>query len=379
MKEAKIRGLDGLRALAAFAVFFVHYNQIVGVDLQLGVFDLYRFIANGEVGVALFFILSGFLLSLPYWRAILLQQEWPQLRTYFKHRIARILPAYYLALTILIVLSNYWRSPAAWQDIALHYSFLFNYVEFSFFSINPSFWTLAVEMQFYLLLPCFFILLRSLSYHKVLLMFGLLAVCFYGLHYLVVTSVDSTIMWPGGVLVWVRLHGAVLSHSVLAHLPHFIIGIITGGLLLKGLTLGKLQTQYGRRTFDGIFVLSMSLIMMIMGTSLEYWIEVPMGRYDLPVLPLLLALVIFVIPFTRFSVRVFDARIMRHLGKISYGIYIWHFPILTWVDHEMAMRGIDAAEHWAYLLAFSWALTLLAANLSYYLLERRIMRLVYKN
>jgi peptidoglycan/LPS O-acetylase OafA/YrhL len=377
VNESKLRGLDGLRALAALAVFFVHYNQIVDVDVQLGAFDVYLFLANGEVGVALFFILSGTLLSLPYWRAILLQQEWPKLKTYFKHRFARIIPAYYLALTILIVLSNYWRLPASWQDIALHYSFLFNYAEFSFFSINSSFWTLAVEMQFYLLLPCFFALFRPLSYHKTLLLFGLLAMCFYGLHYFVISSVDNTIMWPGGVLIWVRLHGAVLSQSLLAHLPHFIIGIITGGLLLKGLSQGALKTTCGKRAFDGIFILSMGGVILMMGTPLGYWFEVPMGRYGLPVLPLLLALIVFVTPFTSYCIKVLDVWLVRHLGKISYGIYIWHLPILTWVDHEMALQGMDAIEHGAYLLLFSGLLTLLVANLSYYLVERRIMRLVH--
>jgi len=62
-----IAGLDGLRALAALAVFGVHFQQITGVAGRVGPFDVQTLLANGNTGVCLFFVLSGFLLSLPFW------------------------------------------------------------------------------------------------------------------------------------------------------------------------------------------------------------------------------------------------------------------------------------------------------------------------
>ena len=127
------RGLHGLRGFAALAIFGVHYNQIVDVDFYFGEFDLYLLLKNGEYGVGLFFILSGVLLSQPFWQSIIHQHQWPSTTSYFIHRAARIIPAYYVALTILILASGYWRFPQAWPDILLHYSFLFNYKIFNFF------------------------------------------------------------------------------------------------------------------------------------------------------------------------------------------------------------------------------------------------------
>ena len=94
---ARLSGLDGLRGLAALAVFGVHYNQIVDVDVQVGPFDLYLLLVNGKYGVALFFILSGLLLSQPFWKSVIYGASWPDTRAYFKRRLARILPAYILA------------------------------------------------------------------------------------------------------------------------------------------------------------------------------------------------------------------------------------------------------------------------------------------
>jgi peptidoglycan/LPS O-acetylase OafA/YrhL len=383
LQNQRIAGLDGLRALAAMAVFAVHYNQIVDVDVQFGEFDFYLLFANGELGVALFFVLSGLLLSLPYWRAILFKQAWPKLSTFVKHRLARILPAYYIALTLIIVLTNYWVFPAAWPDILLHYSFLFNYTEFSFFSINPSFWTLAVEMQFYLVLPVFFVALRHQSFGRAIGFFVILALGCYALHYMVVLAVDKAIPWPGStILLWIKVNGAVVTQSLLAHLPHFIIGIITGGILLKKMAddTFKQVNRSGKvkSVFDVIFVLCLSTVVLLMGTGLGEWIQIPMGRYGLPVLPLVLAVLVYVTPFTYYAKWVLDSLVVRHLGKVSYGIYIYHFPILTFVDYKMSIYGWDARDDWAYLLIISSLLILLVANVSYYLVERPILRYAHK-
>jgi peptidoglycan/LPS O-acetylase OafA/YrhL len=383
VQEQRIAGLDGLRAFAAIAVFAVHYNQIVDIDVQLGTFDFYLLFVNGELGVALFFILSGLLLSLPYWRVILFQHPWPKLTTFVKHRLARILPAYYLALTLLIVLTNYWTFPSAWPDILLHYSFLFNYTEFSFFSINPSFWTLAVEMQFYLVLPVFFVALRRVSYDRALLLFVLLALGCYALHYMLVLSMDKTIHWPGSsILLWIRVNGAVVTQSLLAHLPHFIIGIITGGIILKTRAYNTFTQDSSsakvRVVFDATFVLCLSTLVLLMGTSLGEFIQIPLGRYGLPVVPIILAILAYVTPFTHYVIRVLDSLVVRHLGKVSYGIYIYHFPILTFVDYKMSTYGWDARDDWAYLLITSGLLILVVANLSYYLVERPILRYAHK-
>ncbi|MCP4451492.1 MAG: acyltransferase family protein, partial [Planctomycetes bacterium] len=102
-------GLNGLRALAALSVFGVHFNQIVQLDWQIGPFNIYTLLANGKHAVSLFLSLSGFLLSLPFWNRLVSGKPLPSIRDYLIRRLIRILPAYYVVLTVLVLLSGLWR------------------------------------------------------------------------------------------------------------------------------------------------------------------------------------------------------------------------------------------------------------------------------
>jgi peptidoglycan/LPS O-acetylase OafA/YrhL len=299
------------------------------------------------------------------------------MKSYVLHRLARILPAYYLALTVLIILTGYWQYREAWTDILLHYSFLYNYTEFSIFSINAPFWTLAVEMQFYCLLPLLFLSIRRFSTAKIYTLLILLSFISYGLHYWLAVSVDKVVAWPGSpALTWVRPYGAVVTHSLLAHLPHFFIGVIGGGLMLYLKTEQSHPIETGDARYEIVFWISLGLVFILLATEVGEWIQVPFGRYGLPVVPLLLGAMILVTPFTLWAHRILDCRPLRILGSLSYGIYIYHLPVLGLVDRRMAESAMDAGEHWGYLAVISLALTLLAAVISYFLVERPALKLV---
>lgn len=373
--QNRLRGLDGLRGIAALAVFGVHYNQIVDVDVQLGAIDFYLLLVNGEYGVALFFILSGLLLSQPFWKSIINGASWPDIKTFYLRRLARILPAYYLALTLLILLSGYWRFPQAWSDILLHYGFVFNYAEFSILSINAPFWTLAVEVQFYCLLPFLFLLLRNRSLRTGMIILIILSFTAYGLHYWLLTSVKKLILWPGSTnLTWVRPYGAVLTQSLLAHLPHFFIGIICGGWLLHQRTTQPKIFDVGQLRYDFIFWLTSLLVFLLLATELGENIQIPYGRYGLPLVPILLGIIIVSTALSRNTRKLLDSRPLRALGAISYSVYIYHLPVLQLVDHRMTMSSFDAREHWLMLAIISLLLSLLAATISYLLVERPALK-----
>ena len=377
--ESYYRGVHGLRGLAALAVFGVHYNQIVDVDFYLGEFDLYLLLKNGEYGVGLFFILSGFLLSQPFWRTIFNKKPWPNIKHYFILRAARILPAYYVALTLIILSTGYWRFPQTLADILLHYSFLFNYVEFSIFSINAPFWSLAVELQFYCLLPLLFWIVRKQT--AVLSTFYLF--CFaclsYGLHLVIISQVNTPIMWPeNDMLTWIRPHGAVITHSLLSHIPHFSIGILTGGFLYRIKSSQPQLFVYGSGYFDAAFVFCACIIFLLLSTSLGDYIQIPFGQYGLPLIPLLMALVILSAPATKYIVFFLESYLIKMIGKLSYGIYIYHLPALIFVDEMMAKSHRDASEQWYLLLPFSMTLPLLLSEISFYFIEQPVLKLTNK-
>jgi len=94
-----IASLTGLRGIAAFSVFLFHYSSLhPGIRLDLSVpligYFLQLPLGLGFAGVDLFFVLSGFLLSLPFAHAVLSGKPLPSKARYFKRRILRVFPAY---------------------------------------------------------------------------------------------------------------------------------------------------------------------------------------------------------------------------------------------------------------------------------------------
>src|SRR5690242_20063157 len=105
----EIRALDGLRALAAFSIVGFHALLF----LQFEYTPLSRAVNHGwyylSTGVHLFFVLSGFLLFLPYVRALLDGERLPSARRFYQRRALRILPAYWVCLTIMVALKFFVR------------------------------------------------------------------------------------------------------------------------------------------------------------------------------------------------------------------------------------------------------------------------------
>lgn len=374
-----IGGLDGLRGVAALAVFGVHFNQNVQFDMLIGPIDVATLLANGERGVSVFFTLSGLLLSVLFWQAKNVHGQLPDLKTYAVRRLARILPTYYVALTLLLFIDGLWRVPGAGADIALHYAFLFNFAEFSIFSINPVFWTIAVEVQFYLLLPLIFLFIRKLSNGKGLAVILTLAMAGYLLHFILNRSITAIVHWPSAPwLVWLRPNGAVLYHSLAGQLPLFLLGVIAGHLFLQvreNKLAGQIKFQW--LCEGGVWTLFAAALLLIL-TGGEDYLQLPTGSYGFPGVPLLLAMMILCIPFSRYTKDLLDSTLLRGLGLLSYGLYLFHVPCLNLVYRYMSGLGIDISVQWGIFGTASLGLSLLVATASYLLIERPIMRLAKK-
>ena len=196
----------------------------------------------------------------------------------------------------------------------------------------------------------------------------------YFLHFLVAESVTAIITWPFQPwLTWVHPHGAVLSHTLLAFLPHFFLGMAAGWAFLQ---ISQRQTSCHKkveRNAELVFWFSLFFIIVLLGTGLSEIIQVPHGRYSLPLVPILLTALIVSAPFTAFAGRCLESFPLRLLGTLSYGIYLYHFPCLTQVDAFLATFNMDAAEHWLLLALLSFLLTLIIALVSFLVVERPLL------
>ena len=113
-----IAALDGVRALAFLLVFELHINHS-GVWGDGNNPFISAIFSLGGTGVTLFFVLSGFLLFLPYTRALLFEKDWPQSKIYYIRRILRIFPGYFFSLFILVMFSKpYFIQPHNWMSVS---------------------------------------------------------------------------------------------------------------------------------------------------------------------------------------------------------------------------------------------------------------------
>src|SRR5437667_12901091 len=128
-KKNTIALLDGVRGFACLIVIWFHIYRI---PRDLHIWDpststyplLDSFLFFGRNGVTLFFVLSGFLLFLPFAKALLFEKKWPSVRQFYVRRVFRILPAYYLSLILMILLlQQQYVQPEHWKELGLFFTF----------------------------------------------------------------------------------------------------------------------------------------------------------------------------------------------------------------------------------------------------------------
>lgn len=322
-----IASLDGLRGFAALAVFLAHAGSE-------GFVTLTHTYGLGKIGVALFYALSGFLMAHLY-----LQRPWtgPEVRNYFVARFARILPLFYVAVllgTLLLYstgLSVYGFSTP--RQIALNLGFVRG---------NGVLWSIPVEVQFYML---FALLWGAASRQRLLLAItGLLAVQLVSLLAL------------GG--------GETSSNALVYWLHYFVVGIAISQLYAQRPAIfDRLARQ---PAIGGISVLLAGLCVLLMpGFRLALgWPAMPV--YADPFVLVGVFTFVMLALLGRGPFRLFATPPLRWLGARSFGIYLFHVPVLLIFEH--LLRPDLRANGLGFVLAL--AVTLAVANLLHHLVER---------
>ena len=299
--------LDGLRAIAVLAVMGFHFKK----DLMSG----------GSLGVDIFFVLSGYLIT-----SILVSEidvkgslDYP---AFLVRRVRRLFPALGALLIIYVVLGPWlWPQFAArrWLDVATAVFYVTNLRETFWPASTPlaHTWSLAIEEQFYLLWPVALLALAPLSRRRAALL-------------LCVAWAALTI----ARLVWAQTIGGPGAY-------YFTPLHATGLLLGAALALHPISTAPG-----GAALAFLVLLIVAGHTSDTYLATQPMAE-------IATALVIARPP------GILPAPPLRFLGRISYGVYLWHVP-MWWLIAPNSPRTV--------LLVF--AASIAAGWLSHVLIER---------
>ncbi len=368
--------LDGLRALACLAVFGVHFHQISRVEATVAVpgwerwlsFDLGRFLENGNTGVALFFLLSGLHLSEPWWQGRIAAAPTAWLGRYVRGRMLRIVPAYYLCLSVLVWYQRKFQSASELFDAGVHYLGWHTWWEATFYSINNPFWTIGVQIQFYWLLPLVLLPTAWLARRR-----GVAAALVIGSYLAHLALMERGDRWclAAGLSPWVAEHPTVASHSLLAHLPIFFLGLLAAGLAPWVATTR--QSTARAHLADGLVLSLLGATALLLATPLGDLATWPHGRYHWPTVPLALAVVVLLLPRARRATAVLGSYPLRTLGAISYGVYLFHLPCQRLVEKLLEQQGSSPGAAWALFGAASFLLTMVLAAVSYVLIERPLL------
>lgn len=362
LDDGHVRGLTGLRGVAAGWVLLLHALQFGGGTswpLSIGgwTFDPGWLAGCGYFGVDLFFVLSGFLLSLPYHRAAAGEREWPSLKRFWLHRVRRVLPAYWLQLLVLVIgfawLGQHGRIEPL--NVVGHVLLVQNLLPEAQL-LNPVYWSMPVEWDFYVVLPLIALLLTRASGWLVALLALVWAISFRLLCYL---------SWFDPALAeWISYPNV---HQLPARIDQFFAGVLAAWLLVR--RPGWLVRPDWWLWAGIAGVLAMVVAAGPRGDFLIAF-DAPYLFFHHSLLAIAFAMVVVgVAAGSRWGRRLFAGPVLVWTGLVSYSLYLWHYIVLQVVNGSVPLAAMGLSPMQGVLLV-SVPLALLVAWLSYRFVER---------
>ena len=390
---AHIIGLDGARGLSSLGVAVMHVTTHFSPHTSA----TYK---TNLVGLSLiyFYVLSGFLLFLPYIRNLTAERasaKLPSTKNYAVHRIARILPGYVVIFLLVnfVFQAAYIENPvlqASGTDqgtgmitdpsqllanLTLVHSYFPQYFQTG---LNAS-WSLTLEYAFYTVLPLLGVLLFTMRRRT-----GLrpLTIAFIGAMVLVALGFIGRVFIPlvnakagvvdTGLLDWGPNWAAVYSKTLLVNADNFAAGMLAA-VVYVAMEKGSVSETLSRRVR---LLSAVALLPVLLLTLFLVAIRSPFGTSGLGMLCGLLTLVI-VAPLARGEdsaiARYLDLAPVRFVGKVSLSAYLWHFPVILVLGRWGLMAGANLVGMLQNVVLVL-AVTLLISAVTYYLVEEPVMK-----
>ncbi len=368
MKNA-IPGMDALRSLAFLLVYWFHVQAILlkGVLAQPN-----SLIAGGYEGVTLFFVLSGFLLSMPFWRALRTGTARPALGPFFRKRALRILPAYYASLLVFSAFIPSTYSRPGLVKLVAHLFFLHTLTDYTYHSINEVYWSLGVEVQFYLILPLIFAGLAWLGRGREAR--TRLGIAAWGLGALgLLVALNNLFIWPSvaaklssgmlPVAVVDPIDSAVLGSTILTLLLPFLFGLAAAALYQRTVlhTADAVRSGHDRAWLGlGLGALIGAALLMAHDPARTTTADGMVFAQHSLALPLCFAVLVLGVSLGGTAWPWLDRGPLKSLGLVSYSAYLLHAPLL-----RVILRG-SIWDGWSFTARF-WGAGAVALLLTYFM------------
>ena len=349
--------IDGLRAVAVIAVILFHLNA--------------NWLPGGFLGVDIFFVISGYLIGGILYRE--LSTGTFSLKRFYLRRMRRILPAFFAVVVFTLIVgaqlmvpgSDEWntaRSSAKWSVFfggnffsALNTDYFAPTVE-----VQPlnHLWSLAVEEQFYFIYPLILWAIMGIIKRILPPASSSLTRC--------VNVVLTALAIASFALAFlpISLHGTAL---VPYYLPHLRFGeLLIGAILAVAVAQGNLQPSAKTATFVG----SLSILVLIACLVLPFPNTTPWFPGFAAALPCIASAgIIYAGARPYWFASALSHRAVIFVGKISYSLYLWHWPLLAFAHYALGRELSNT------VLAATALLIVLLSLASYYLIEQPLRHL----
>lgn len=334
------RALDILRGVAVLAVVFHH---LIGVHvypegwwLEYGyAYFLGTWLTHGWLGVSLFFVLSGFVLFLPYAQGRRQFLVMGDTLKFYRHRARRLLPLYYISTFVaLFILGNFW------PHYNLERAFAMATLTFNFFPKyfappgNTPLWSLGIEVWYCILFPALALLFLKPKPKVVFFWVSVIA-------YLTRVAGDS-------------LDSRMITNSILGHLGAFSLGMWIALSWAKTSTWTNWSASFAfGSAVAGFFIMTSAALLFdidIFPSSPWIYAAYPL-IFQLGTALLLMGLLAWGNRANSFVWR--SAWVLELIGMMCYSIYLWHVPLLAGLRPTVT-RPLEVLVYLGVLLVFSW-------------------------
>lgn len=334
----KVASLTSSRAIAALLVVIFHFG------LNVWPFEsLQKFFTGGNYAVSFFFVLSGFVMVYTY--------EYKEIKfgSYFKKRLARIVPVYLLALVLFIILPLYsWAVldtdlPENFSiNLLLHLTFLQTFIPGHALTLNVPAWSLSIEMFFYVLFPFLLIWYRN---NRISFLRMSIAV------FIISQAIHL------GLIAYYNGNTTSAVHDLIYYFPIWHINEFLFGMC--GL--------YFFQRMPAILFRSTTLPTLVVVLLITY-VPRSISLHNGLLAPFFLLIILSMLRKER---RLMKWAPLVFLGEVSYGIYILQLPIYNYIKlcNDNILHLNNAVFFWVYL-----GVLIVIATISYYFIETPIRR-----
>jgi peptidoglycan/LPS O-acetylase OafA/YrhL len=303
--------IDGLRFIAITSVVLLHLSNFITTKYvtkntdNLDFSFLKNLLSHGHIGVPLFFVISGFILGMPFAKFYLKNGELVSIKKYFLRRLTRLEPPYILVMTALLFGAVYIAKTISLKNgiesylSSIFYSHNFIYPE-SLPKLNNVAWSLEIEVQFYVLAPLIALVFSIKSF----------------------LTRRLTIFFIALFFIFINHFNIIPFHflSLINYFQYFLIGFLLVDLYVSN------SIVFSKTKFDKIIGVFLFVLIWLFDIG-DF--NKALHRFLWEIVQLVCIFFLFYYVLFHKIFKFLSLKLITNIGGMCYSIYLLHYPIIS--------------------------------------------------